>query len=951
MLEFLYRKIINNKWLFFCLLIGALSACGVLSSIPLYSEAILQKVLTRDLENYHVEKIVSPGAYRVYMAGSGFSKKETADWTKEIIEKELFTAYDFPIIGKVRQTQLNFLGVYRENDDYFNEQRVRGYPVHITDYEQNIELVRGRLPQGETPEGVFEVAVSIEGMNNMQLLQEQEYSFAWTDYFNNEKIEIAKFKVVGIFTVNNTNSLFWSGGRYRNLDESIIFSEEQLNLLIERSEKVTIRGMEYTCFYDYHSVSIDDVDKILEISENQYRWNEKNGNPVRIYFSMLKVLENYKGRHTQLKITLWILTVPMMLIICFYTMMISGLVVRNSRNEIAVLKSRGAGRLQVFLLYMAESLILASISFFAGPRIGFFICRALGSSNGFLEFVSRKALIPVITRETYTYSLFAAFTFMLFMLIPVVKASTTGIVEYKRSLTDGSGKPFWQKFYLDVVVLALCGYGYYQFQNRKDILGLSGLSGTDLSIDPLLFFLSTFFILGISLMFLRVYPLLIRLIFKLGNRWWNPITYFSFINVSRADRNQQSIMLFIILSLAFGIINANQARTINSNISDKVMYNKGADVVIEPYNNLNQSFDYELISSIEGPSFSYDREPQMYHEPPYDQYLKIKGYESMTRVLVDKMASLSSSRDKIRNIKVMGVTPHEFGKTAWFRDDLLDPYHLNDYLNILTKAPKAVLLSSNIKDESRIREGDTVTIQLKHAGTLDFTVYGFIDYFPTCNTYTDDKNASKTYFAVINHTYVMKKLPPAPYEVWLKKSPDVMDGEINDEIISLGLKVDRVDYTSQEIIEKKNDPMLLGTNGVLTMCFIVTMGVAAVGFVIFWILSIREKSLKFGIFRAMGMPMRSITLIMFTEQILVSVTAIVVGVILGTVASQIFIPMLEMVYSAYQQVPPFKITAASSDYVKVIGITGVMLITGLTILYWLVRRINVHQVIKMGEDS
>jgi putative ABC transport system permease protein len=342
---------------------------------------------------------------------------------------------------------------------------------------------------------------------------------------------------------------------------------------------------------------------------------------------------------------------------------------------------------------------------------------------------------------------------------------------------------------------------------RRDILGLSGLSGTDLSVDPLLFFISTFFILGISLMFLRLYPLLIRLIFRLGSRWWNPVAYFSLINVSRADRNQQSIMLFIILSLSFGIMNANQARTINSNVIDKVMYNNGADVVIEPYNNLNKSVDF--IPAIPVDDIESDIGPKVYIEPPYDQYLKINGYESITRVLVDKLATLTSGRERIRNIKVMGITPHEFGKTAWFRNDLLKPYHLNNYLNILTKAPKAVLLSSSIRDEFRIREGDTVSITLRNGGTLDFTVYGFIDYFPDCNIYSDEATMNKNHFAVINHSYVMKKLPPVPYEIWLKKKPGVTDGEINDQITSLNLRVDRVDYASQEIIKKKMIPYFL----------------------------------------------------------------------------------------------------------------------------------------------
>ena len=119
------------------------------------------------------------------------------------------------------------------------------------------------------------------------------------------------------------------------------------------------------------------------------------------------------------------------------------------------------------------------------------------------------------------------------------------------------------------------------------------------------------------------------------------------------------------------------------------------------------------------------------------------------------------------------------------------------------------------------------------------------------------------------------------------------------------------------------------------------MGIAAIGFNILD-LSIRENRLNWN-FRAM---------VCYEKIPNAERTVLVSGmVVLGSVASLLFIPMLEMVYSAYQQVPPFKITAEYTDYVKVLGITGTMLVTGLTILYWLVRKINVHQVIKMGEDS
>ncbi|NLD47671.1 MAG: ABC transporter permease, partial [Clostridiaceae bacterium] len=152
------------------------------------------------------------------------------------------------------------------------------------------------------------------------------------------------------------------------------------------------------------------------------------------------------------------------------------------------------------------------------------------------------------------------------------------------------------------------------------------------------------------------------------------------------------------------------------------------------------------------------------------------------------------------------------------------------------------------------------------------------------------------------------------------------------------------------IIKSKNDPILLGTNGVFTMCFLITMLIAAAGFIVFWVLSIKDRSLKFGIFRAMGMPMRSVTLIMICEQLLVSGVAIATGILLGSAASKLFIPLLQLVHSSSQLVPPFRIIAYSSDYIKVISVTGVMLVSAIAFLYWLVRKINIHQVLKLGED-
>lgn len=949
MLEFLYRRIINNKWLFICLLSGVLFACGIFASVPMYSSAILQKVFTKDIENQHVKSGISPGAFTVSMEGDSSNNSKITAKVEDIADRQLSTAYGLPIEKKVREVDCIGVRLMREGDQKFNEKRNFPTLKSITGYADDIKILNGRMPKNEPENGVYEAAVSAEALGSLNLLLDNVYSVAGINSTKENPPEFMKIKITCVFTVENKNGLIWSGGRYDNLESSLIIDSEVLGKLAEKFEEVKIKSIENTYFLDYHAIKIDDLEKLSSTYDGQLRWRSRNGNLAKLTLPVIKMLESYRAREKELSITLWILTIPLMIIICFYTLMISSLIIKNDRNEIALLKSRGAGRMQIFLLYFIESSVISVISFAVGPFLGYLVCSLLGSSNGFLEFVGRKALPLSIGAEAYLYSFIAAVVFLVFMLVPALKASTKSIVQYKRSIAEDNEKPLWKKLYLDVIVLGLSIYGLYTFKNRQNILNLTGAKGSELGVDPLLFFISTFFIVGVSLVFLRVYPLLMRLIFTIGIKWWNPVLYFSLVNVSRADRNQQSIMLFIIMALSFGIINSNQARTINSNMVDRVMYNNGAEVIIEPYNNLKHLQRGSTGTNAPASNAPASNYKEDYREPPYEQYVNIDGIESMTKVFTNDKTLIKSGVATVRDVRLMGITPHEFGKTAWYRNDLMS-HHINEYMNLLTAAPKGAILSTRFRDEYKLKKGDNIFIQLESGDSIEFKVYEFIDYFPSCNPYSGQNEGEIKNFAIVNYSYLSKKLPPQPYEIWIKKQKDTPDSIINDGLKQKELSVERVDYSMQEIIENKNDPMLLGTNGVFTMCFLITMLIAAAGFIVFWVLSLKDRSLKFGIFRAMGMPMKSVSLIMICEQLLVSGAAIVSGIILGSVASKVFIPLLQVVYSASQQVPPFIVVAYRSDYIRVIGVTFAMLVTAIAFLYWLVRKINIHQVLKMGED-
>ena len=108
--------------------------------------------------------------------------------------------------------------------------------------------------------------------------------------------------------------------------------------------------------------------------------------------------------------------------------------------------------------------------------------------------------------------------------------------------------------------------------------------------------------------------------------------------------------------------------------------------------------------------------------------------------------------------------------------------------------------------------------------------------------------------------------------------------------------------------------------------------------------------MQFGVFRAIGMSFGSIISMLAVEQLLLSVVAVIVGVLIGSAASEIFVPLLALNNSAADQIPPMRITAFTDDYAKVYIIVGIMLLIGFTMLAVMISKIKIATAIKLGEE-
>ena len=115
-------------------------------------------------------------------------------------------------------------------------------------------------------------------------------------------------------------------------------------------------------------------------------------------------------------------------------------------------------------------------------------------------------------------------------------------------------------------------------------------------------------------------------------------------------------------------------------------------------------------------------------------------------------------------------------------------------------------------------------------------------------------------------------------------------------------------------------------------------------------LMLKGRTLEFGIFRASGLSRTSLFRFIAVEQMLTSGTGFLIGFVCGIWAGLVYVPQLEMLFDPARIVPPFAVMFEPGDTVQLIVFVCLMLISALILLSSYIKRLNVHQAVKLGED-
>lgn len=936
MLRITLLKLWHKKWMMLCLLLGSVLLIATVVSFPLYKKAAFDDMLKEEFRSYLVDEGEWPALNELTVTDKKgmeeVSLTEVENFVNGLNARLGVTGKDTVFYYALPTTDVTSLMM---REDMKKVSLRLGY---LSDLPEHCELIGGEMysEDGYDEDGNVEVVISQEGLVSYNLLVGETLEFAGLWDANGNPVRIT---IVGVYERDDNEDFYWQVSEFR-LENVCLMNEALFRTLFMGSnvDDYTITAYYYQMFH-YEDLEAVQTDHLL--SETEYLLKESDYKERFSEPAYVEILETFKEKEARIEATLFIMQVPVLMLLCAFLFMISAQMYDMERNEISVIKSRGSFGGQIFRLYLYQSIFITAVGTVLGIPLGIFFCKLLGATKNFLEFNLHRNLVIAFDLETIIFAVVAVISSILVMALPAWKHSRVSIVNLKQQKA-AKKLSWWEKFGVDIICLVVSLYGYYTFAGNQDQMAEKVLQRE--SLDPLLYVSSSLFIIGLGLLALRLQPLFVRLLFHIGKKRWKPANYAFFLENLKNGRKQQFIMLFMILTISLGMYHATVARTIMQNSIDNAEYIYGADIVVKEVWKDNSSF-MEMNPDLEYAWF----------EPDYSKYAALTCAESYTKVLCDKQAYVWQGGSNRLMVTLMGIHTREFGENTWVDTDLLDkPYY--EYLNELAVEKGGMLVSSNFRDIAGYRIGDAISCYDNAGNKVNGHIVDFVDYWPgyephVAVTNTDGSVDIKDNYLVVTHFEpLMQEWGVVPYEVWItldeNSSMDEFYQWMEDKNVTFSKYVNKAENLEKTV----EDPLLQGTNGVLTMGFIVTLLLCAVGYLIYWIMSIKSREMLFGVLRACGMHKGELFHILINEQIFSGGFAILAGIGIGKLTSQMFVPVLQTAYAAANQALPMFLITDTMDMVRLYSVIAGVMIVCLIVLFLLVYKLNVTKALKLGEE-
>lgn len=889
--------------------------------------------------------------------------------------------------------------------------------VSMQDAASHLHLEQGRVPHlTNDPGSEVEIMITPDTAQGLHLhigsVMELGFSFYTQfpdpfapDGFDQNKINVRfKVRIAGLFTINEANLNYWHDNNfqpYSVLEDpfrklivhhySLLFPLEGLLGLYDAlgtkyhvTTPLPLSGNTLSWYYTLNPLNIstaqtdDIIKRLAHLSSTitisyadaagAYGFNYDPSNPppypyiaqTNLYSPLLSLpgtpstLEQYQSRVGVMSVPILIVAFQIVALILFFVSLMTNLLVERQADAVAILRSRGASRRQVFGTLFLQTVGLSLVAIIIGIPLA--VLTVLFVAQHILPKEVQDALNSVTANpiqavlNTLGYAAAVVFVLLVTMSFSFMRAASMDVLSLRRSMSRSTRVPLWQRLHLDILV-AILALGAYVVSLYLSTVGtlLDGSTKARVVV-PLSLIAPFFLMIGCLLLFLRFFPVLLGLGAWFVTRGQSVASMLALAQMARAPQQAIRMTLLLALATAFALFSLVFTSSQEQRTNDVAAYQTEAD----------------FSGSIPDHSYQQSLETWTIH------YKTVPGVTSASVGYVSTGDVAGGS-----HFSLQGVDTITFADTALWPQKS-SSQSLSSLMNLLTTKRQygsshgivPVLVDSVVSNKLAIHVGSTFHMTVEDntlvVSDLPCLVVGIVQYLPTLDSnqqltstvgstisggiLLDYQTYRTVYIQEVQKLVGQSNGSFTPNYVWLRTKDDVSSlTQVRSALDNASFSLSDVKDRRAIISHLQADPLTISLVGMLTIGMFTTLLLTIIGNLLASWLNARTRLTNFAVLRALGTSPRQLISVLTWEQALIYSIGLVLGVAFGMLLSITVVPTLILNNTGGQSGLPAQIIIPSTLIAVLLSIIIIFIVASGMMVY-VVSKPSLSQTLRLNED-
>lgn len=221
-----------------------------------------------------------------------------------------------------------------------------------------------------------------------------------------------------------------------------------------------------------------------------------------------RVINGAEARAFFARVPMLLLLAVLSVTVAFYLGMMVTYLVQSRNEDAALMRTRGVGFRSLLRIYSFEGLVVTVAAVVLSPLVAIAFVMAAGLFPSF-SGLTDGGLLPFVPQITpFVVALIVGLICLAVIVLPSALMARSGVLSQRFQSARPPGLSLFHRYYLDLLLLVLGGLVFWELQSRGELV--SGGLFQDVEINEALLFAPVLFLVVVALLFMRLFPLLVR---------------------------------------------------------------------------------------------------------------------------------------------------------------------------------------------------------------------------------------------------------------------------------------------------------------------------------------------------------------------------------------------------------------------------------------------------------